>query len=135
MLLPEGKFLQIFSFPFFPQISGMTIELLIEARASQGDELSNLCKCGLSGKLIFHVCLPQLVMFPLQAWCHSAGRLLLQLVVVSEVLNFAFFLACCLLSGDQSAHLTCTQLALAVTTALLPLQIYELVMIQRTLST
>lgn len=50
-------------------------------------------------------------------------------------LELRFFLACCLLSGDQSAHLTCTQLALAVTTALLPLQIYELVMIQRTLST
>lgn len=131
----RGNFSTDILFSFLPQTSGMTIELLIEARTSQGDELSILCKCGLSRKLIFHVCLPQLVMFPLQAWCHSAGRLLLQLVVVREVLNFAFFLACCLLSWDQSAHLTCTQLALAVTTSLLPLQIDELVMIQRTLST
>lgn len=50
-------------------------------------------------------------------------------------LELRCFLACCLLSWDQSAHLTCTQLALAVTTALLPRQIYELVRIQRTLST
>lgn len=61
---------------------------------------------------------------------------MLQLVAVSEVLNFSFFVACCLLSWDQSARLTCcVRLALAVTTDLPPVQTDELVMIHRPLST
>lgn len=51
-------------------------------------------------------------------------------------LELLFFVACCLLSWDQSAHLTCcAQLALAVTTDLLPEPVDELVMIHATLAT
>lgn len=51
-------------------------------------------------------------------------------------LELLFFVACCLLSWDQSAHLTCcAQLALAVTTDLLPVQVDELVMVCTTLAT
>ena len=47
-----------------------------------------------------------------------------------------FFVACCLLSWDQSARLTCcVRLALAVTTDLPPVQTDELVMIHGPLST
>lgn len=51
-------------------------------------------------------------------------------------LELGFFVSCCLLSWDQSAHLTCcAQLALAIATDLSLVQIDEVVMIHRTLST
>lgn len=114
----------------------MTVELLIEARTSQEDELIITMQMQTIQEINLSCVLPKRVMFPLWASCHSAGKLLLQLVVVSEVLNFSFFVACCLLSWDQSAHLTCcAQLVLAVPTDLLPVQVDELVMIHTTLAT
>jgi hypothetical protein len=114
----RGKFSTDLLISFLPQFSGITIELLIEGRTSQGDELSTAMQMQTIQEINIS-CVPTSTSnVPLQAWCHSAGWLALLLVVLGEVLNLAFFLSCCLLSWDQAAHLTCTQLALAVTTDL-----------------
>lgn len=131
----RGKFSTDILFSFLPQISGVTIELLIEARTSQGDELSITMQMWTIQEINIscvptstsNVSITGLVSLSWEAVAAACCR--------QWGLELRFFLSCCLLSWDQSAHLTRTQLALAVTTDLLPLQIDELVMIQKTLST
>lgn len=111
----RGKFSTDLLFSFLSQISGITIELLIKGRTSQGDEL----RIAMQMQTIQEInisCVPT----------STSNVSITDLVSLSWVaaccprwgLELGFFLSCCLLSWDQAAHLTCTQLALAITTDL-----------------